>query len=567
MPRHSDTTLSRRRILQTGAVLSGGSVIGSTATADRSAEAATRYSDAIAQTNPLECGDLITGELTEDDDTGFRSEFHFQDVYEFDGEEGEFVTISMTAIVLEEVADEETDDEADGEEQDDESFDDEWEDPPGDPYLYLLSPDGTIIAEDDDSGVGLNSRLVVPRLPETGTYTIIATSWGEEETFEYELTVECGAPFDPEPIACGDVLSGALTPDDPTGYLSDDHAHDAYSFDGAAGEYVAIGMNGLDVPINDECDTTFADPFLVLFGPEWELIAWDDDSGGDLNALINARLPTDGEYTVIATSWAPQMYFGYELSIECRDPLDPESISCGETVEGELTPDDESGIRNVFGQHFHDTYAFEGTAGEFVTITLQADRFSSEHDHHDFPLGDPYLYLFDPEGTLIAEDDDSAGDFGAMVQHLLPMDGEYTIVATSFGAWEFFPYELTLACEDEAPPLPEPVSIECGETVQAALEPTDPTGFRSPRHFYDHYQFEAAAGDIVTVSMASSEGDTFLLLLDPDGELIAADDDSGGNFDALIEAVELDIDGTYSIIATSFQAADTFEYGLTLQCL
>ncbi len=544
IPKNGQFGVSRRRVLATGAVLSGAALVGP-ATAETEQD-----NDDEDDVSIVACGDVINRELTPEDETGFRSDLHYHDAYGFDCEQGEFVSISMSVM------------HDDGDEPDDNDYE-----PPGGPYLYLLGPDGTIVAEDDDSGGDLNAHITVPRLPESGRYTIVATSWGEEDFFEYRLAVECGDPFDREPIACDETVVGELTPDDPTGFLSDEHAHDAYGFEGTAGEFVEISMDGLDVPINDDCDTTFPDPLLVLLDPDLELIAWDDDSGGNLNARINTRLPMDGSYTLIATSWAPRMYFAYELSLACRAPRDPEPIECGETIAGELSLDDDSGIRNEFGRHVHDTYVFEGAAGEYVTITMQADRFATNHEHHDYPLGDPYLYLFDPDGQLIAEDDDSAGDFGAMIQQLLRSDGEYVIVATSFDAGEFFPYELTLACEDEGPPLPEPIAIECGETVLEAIEPTDSTGFLSPGHFHDHYEFEGAAGDLVTLSMSSTDGDPFVVLLDPESEIVAWDDDSGGGFDALISNVELDANGTYSIVATSFGPAQFFDYELTIQCL
>jgi Bacterial pre-peptidase C-terminal domain len=46
-----------------------------------------------------------------------------------------------------------------------------------DAYLGLENSKGTQLAEDDDSGGGLNSRITI-RAPEDGTYRIIATSPG-----------------------------------------------------------------------------------------------------------------------------------------------------------------------------------------------------------------------------------------------------------------------------------------------------------------------------------------------------------------------------------------------------
>ena len=47
-----------------------------------------------------------------------------------------------------------------------------------DAYLYLEDPDGELLAQDDDSGGGLNSRIV-HRASQSGTYRLIATGFGD----------------------------------------------------------------------------------------------------------------------------------------------------------------------------------------------------------------------------------------------------------------------------------------------------------------------------------------------------------------------------------------------------
>jgi hypothetical protein len=57
-----------------------------------------------------------------------------------------------------------------------------------DPWLRLEDADGKILAEDDDGGGGRNARLRFT--PERGgTYRIIVTSFGENETGDYALIV------------------------------------------------------------------------------------------------------------------------------------------------------------------------------------------------------------------------------------------------------------------------------------------------------------------------------------------------------------------------------------------
>ncbi len=57
-----------------------------------------------------------------------------------------------------------------------------------DAYLYLVGPDGAVLAQDDDGGEGLNSRIV-HKAAKAGTYQLIATSLGGQSTGQFTLTV------------------------------------------------------------------------------------------------------------------------------------------------------------------------------------------------------------------------------------------------------------------------------------------------------------------------------------------------------------------------------------------
>ena len=60
-----------------------------------------------------------------------------------------------------------------------------------DPYLIVLSDDGTQVASDDDGGDGLNARLEFRALA-TARYTILASTAAEGETGSYEIRLEAG---------------------------------------------------------------------------------------------------------------------------------------------------------------------------------------------------------------------------------------------------------------------------------------------------------------------------------------------------------------------------------------
>jgi uncharacterized protein (TIGR03437 family) len=62
-----------------------------------------------------------------------------------------------------------------------------------DSYLYLIGPNGALLAQDDDGGDGVNSRIPPDSgfftLPATGTYLLEATSLGENRAGDYTISV------------------------------------------------------------------------------------------------------------------------------------------------------------------------------------------------------------------------------------------------------------------------------------------------------------------------------------------------------------------------------------------
>ncbi|MCK6576525.1 MAG: matrixin family metalloprotease [Anaerolineae bacterium] len=75
--------------------------------------------------------------------------------------------------------------------------------------------------------------------------------------------------------------------------ISDSQFAEFWDFDVAAGEYVTITMEALSGGL---------DPLLVILDANNQVIAYDDDSAGDLNAVVrNIRFPQSGTYTAAAT--------------------------------------------------------------------------------------------------------------------------------------------------------------------------------------------------------------------------------------------------------------------------
>lgn len=220
-----------------------------------------------------------------------------------------------------------------------------------------------------------------------------------------------------------------------------------YGFEGAAGDVITIRMTRVDGDL---------DSFVDLWGPQSE-IARDDDSGGDLNSLIEDVHLTEAGHYEILVSGVGDTSGTFELSLT-RDP-GCGSIGYDQPVSEYIQPGD------VY------CYGFTAAAGDMVTARMTS---------LDFIL-DPYLELWGEEGVLIADDDGGGSRNSLIDQYTLPADGFYRLLAKGYGD-SAGPFELVLSrAEEAAAPC-----TECGAAI-AVWTPvptpgpcTDPEGCRRP---------------------------------------------------------------------------------------
>jgi len=194
---------------------------------------------------------------------------HARDTYNFNGTAGDTVTVRMskTSVGL-------------------------------DAYLELWKG-GRLIRQDDDSG-GDYDAMIVQTLPETGSYRIVAHSWGGHSSGSYTLQLTQESPRDPDDmrwVAHGQSLPGNVSPTNDS---------DTYYFGGVAGRVVAIRMNKVDAGL---------DSFLELWGPGGR-VAHNDDGGGNNDSWLVATLPSSGIYRLAAHSWNFQSGGQYILNVD-----------------------------------------------------------------------------------------------------------------------------------------------------------------------------------------------------------------------------------------------------------
>lgn len=346
------------------------------------------------------------------------------------------------------------------------------------------------------------------------------------------------------PITLGETVTGTLTLQSPSA---------AYRFEGRDDDVLTITLESDDF-----------DAFLTLLGPDGTELTSDDDGAGGQNARITAFvLPADGVYTILVDSYNRISTGSYRLALAgvsaspspaptttlmptATPPAEAQRIQAGDSLSGALTRQMPSAA-----------FVFSGSAGEVFTITLTSDDF------------DTFLTLQDTAGNVLATDDDRAGNFNARIEAFaLPADGDYTILAGSYNGAGVGDFTLTLARAEiqtsptptAAPPTPEApgARLEIGATAAGTLTSAGPV---------ERYTFEGRAGLVVTITLASTDFDAYLILENAEGVALAADDDSAGGSDARIAAFALPADGLYTIVAGSYTNMGVGDFTLTLEAL
>ena len=196
-----------------------------------------------------------------------------------------------------------------------------------------------------------------------------------------------------------------------------------------------------------------------------------------------------------------------------------------------------SGYEEVAEIEDETEWTFEGQAGQIVTIRMNEAGSGF----------DTFLTLLGPDGKALIEDDNSGGDRNSKIDRfILPETGSYTIIPRSLDTDTGF-YRLSLMVRRSA--------VELGDKpIIGKLEDKRV------------WSLEGQAGQIVTIAMDEEQSsiDPFLTLVGPNGQILAADDNSGRDVNSKIDHFILPETGSYTIIPRSLDT-DTGAYRLSLK--
>ena len=351
------------------------------------------------------------------------------------------------------------------------------------------------------------------------------------------------------PLVYGQTVDGTIDTSQPSVF---------YEFQATAGDVVTVTMivTGGDV-----------DPFLVLNNADRVPLTTDDNSGGGVNARLTFVIPTDGAYIIQATqaggippegggTFSLNLTTAVEGNVPTSEPVPAETpvpatpasdipvaqgdstrlvkLQPGATERGTL--DRQVALR---------FYWFEAEPGAQIMVTPEQMA--------DFQ---PLIVLYN---AAFVEQQRAAP--GAGIRTILPDGGIYFLAVSlpdtgSAGGGYGFVFD-----QSANPATSENyIDIAYGESQSGNIDANIPAVT---------YRFSGSAGDAVTITMSRAGGDlnSYLYLLDEQGQLLYEDNDSGGdNGDAQINFTLPD-DGIYLIVATRLGQAQGTTSGSYLLAL
>jgi hypothetical protein len=285
-----------------------------------------------------------------------------------------------------------------------------------DPYLQVLDSDRYVVADNDDviEGGSHNARVDNFLVQKTGVYIVVASRYGETagdtvgnfllSVYEGKFSGIGNSNLAPAEIQFNQPIEGDLNAEQYQRF---------YRFNAKQDDIISVSLNR----VNGNLDT-----YLILADANLNTLAEDDDSGGGKNALIaDFRIPSDGQYVIIAlrfgadqadTQGAYRLQIQYKgNAFEAVEPTIPRLLY-GTTVPDFFSDDDPDSL-----------YVFWGQKGDIITLTM---------NRSDGTL-DPVLELWDTQQVRMVRDDDSGGNSNALIErYTLPYTGVYYISAQRY---------------------------------------------------------------------------------------------------------------------------------------
>jgi len=325
-----------------------------------------------------------------------------------------------------------------------------------DTYLFLIDANGQIISQNDDADeTTRNSALNSVVLNTPGTYTLVATRYGQqiggtEGAFTLTATgAVTGGGNTVEALLGVDLPDGiieiALTWDsgadvqllvrDPVG----DSVFDDDPIIPSGGTLVAEGSNvGCSVAPGTPYYYTYWPAGVQLRPGTYEIDVWFQNDCEDTTPITPTLTVSIGGQVIIADTFTPLVRDHYittfTIGVDGRVTRGPGGIAGGsETIDYIAALPDALALTagvptqgTITDDNRFDVYTFDGTANETVSFRMDATAGTL----------DTLLFVVGPTGIELASNDDAVVNEttnSAINELVLPQTGQYIVIATHYG--------------------------------------------------------------------------------------------------------------------------------------
>ncbi len=230
-------------------------------------------------------------------------------------------------------------------------------------------------------------------------------------------------------------------------------------------------------------------------------------------------------------------------------PLNYKQLNFVDIAFGVLAPGDFKSQDRYF--HF---YQFQGRANQLIQIRLGGSV--DQRRSNNLSL-DPFMFVLDPNNNVLLKRGSGGASSevkDAFVFVRLPANGTYTIAVTSQNKSAKGRYSLALR-NDRA-----------SYNLDSERELTPQSLRRQDGSLYDISKFQGKKDQLVSIRVDSvyEEFSPYIVLLDSQGKIVAADNAKDGNYSALIDRARLPKDETYYVVVISGNSLQRGKYRLTV---
>jgi hypothetical protein len=396
-----------------------------------------------------------------------------------------------------------------------------------DTFLSLFSPDGRIIALNEQANHQSTDARIQTLLPDSGTYLVVVSGVGPDDLGAYRLEI------DPLEFRSGGPVD---VPASLTGLL---HAGDEAMI--ARNTFVDRFVVRVDEPKTVVIDMTSdsVDAYLFVTDSRGGVILGENDDA--FPGTTDARVVVDlqpGSYQILATTFHPESQGLYELSVRTLELVHGGDLPLPGEVTGRLRNIDP--VRAPRSSHYH---AFTLEVPEPQTLII--DMASTEVD--------AFLYLYDGDGeTQLAENDDRpGGGTDARIIHEVEA-GTYRVVASTYRAHETGIYDLTA----RSVTLTDDNRLAIPSAAMGLLGGRESQARGTRNALQDRYVLEVTEATTLRVDMRSDSFDAYLILLASDGSTVLAENDDASPYTTDAQLLMHLTPGRYFVAATSFHPGE-----------